>query len=100
MEFFTSKEIALCLYEILQDFPFVNYHILNFSVSYEYFFLFFLRNKLVVTGLCDLKPFGIFKNVLIVTYNSIGLFCHIYRSEITFGMFSKMTRARRSNSLL
>ncbi|XP_074626835.1 methylenetetrahydrofolate reductase (NADPH)-like isoform X1 [Acropora palmata] len=31
LEFFTSKEIALYLYEILQDFPFVNYHILNFS---------------------------------------------------------------------
>ena len=85
MEFFTSKEIALCLYEILKDFPFVNYHILNFSVSYEYFFL-VLRSKLV-TGLCDLKPCGIFKNVLIVTYNLIGLFCHIYRTEITFGMF-------------
>lgn len=31
LEFFTSEEIAMCLYEVLQDYPMVNYHIVNFS---------------------------------------------------------------------
>ena len=33
LEFFTSEEIAMCLHEVLQDYPTVNYHIVNFSVS-------------------------------------------------------------------
>lgn len=31
LEFFTSEEIAMCLYEVLQDFPSVNYHMVNVS---------------------------------------------------------------------
>ncbi|KAJ7393504.1 hypothetical protein OS493_006488 [Desmophyllum pertusum] len=31
LEFFTSEEIAMCLHEVLQEFPMVNYHIVNFS---------------------------------------------------------------------
>jgi len=31
LEFFTSEEIAMCLHEVLQDYPMVNYHIVNFS---------------------------------------------------------------------
>ncbi|CAH3157882.1 unnamed protein product [Porites evermanni] len=31
LEFFTSEEIVMCLYEVLQDFPLVNYHMVNFS---------------------------------------------------------------------
>ena len=33
LEFFTSEEMAMCLHEVLQDYPTVNYHIVNFSVS-------------------------------------------------------------------
>lgn len=31
LEFFTSEEIIMCLHEVLQDFPLVNYHIVNVS---------------------------------------------------------------------
>lgn len=31
LEFFTSEEIALCLYDVLQEYPSVNYHMVNFS---------------------------------------------------------------------
>jgi len=31
LEFFASEEIAVCLYEVLQDFPFINYQIVNVS---------------------------------------------------------------------